>query len=132
MKTITQQQMDNLVYARDMWAAIPTYKVSDNLRFWNRELACGSVACFGGHVALDKYFQNQNVYPKSGSGAPGITGGGYLDPWEISQHLFGWDLFEMRARPLGNIDIYHGAQENWSDHELVTHRIAYALMNSKV
>ncbi len=125
MITQTPTQRANTLYALDvMWARVKDYQVTSGLSFW--ATPCSTTACFGGHVAMDPYFQAQGVSPALGSGAPIMT-----DPdmgaCSISQHLFGDpSLFG----PRGACDADPGPPA--SDHEVVRQRLQWLLANSGV
>lgn len=69
--------ISNLKVARARWLTIPPANVYPDLSGWNAAKhpvdyvpTCGSVACFGGWVALMPEFNALGVYPDTGNGAP--------------------------------------------------------------
>lgn len=131
----TEQQIKNLEEALYvMWPSVPEANVAVALKYWQEKpwtehctadtkATCGTIACFGGWVALYPYFQAQGVFPNPVNGAPMMPP---LAGSEVAEFLFGdADLFRTRGA--------HRADSGFfgTDHELVTNRLKYALSHKE-
>lgn len=141
---ITRLQRFNAEFVRDsMWPAVPPDRVVHELNVFRARLNngdpsdytivsarhkvdCKTVACFGGWLALNPYFQSLGVTPDT-VGAPYMSDRACR--WSsrnsieaVSKKLFGaFDLFAMR-RP----------KERGTDHEVVMKRIKRLIRTSFV
>lgn len=128
MIKVTAQQRANLLEALHvMWPSVPPENVAKDLRFWLRDSrrkrpGCKTIACFGGWCALWPSFVAQGVRPGP-LGSPTDDTGAF--PSRISERLFGESsLFADRK---GWTD-----EGPLSDHEVVTFRLQFLLLNSEV
>ena len=112
----TAQQIANLELALKKWETeVEPGTVVRGLSAWK----CGTLACFGGHLQTWPEFQAQ-----------GIKDGGYDGPLmygvpetDIAAKLFG-DRYVFAPRGGYESDDDH---PDATDHEIVTHRLRYAL-----
>lgn len=105
-------RIENLKIAKEFWKTIPSNQVVEGLTGWGSMGSCGSIACFGGHLAKAGMFgikyELDSFYPILGE-----TESGGVAEW-----LFGRNLF-LYARQ----DECFNGSERYSSHEVVTHRI---------
>lgn len=91
----------NILAATTMVRAMPNDAFVPHLAYWaSEELqadgphACGAIGCFGGWIAVDKFFRAQGVH-QNAVGQPVIVGNEW--PKDISERLFGdRNLFDAR------------------------------------
>jgi hypothetical protein len=121
--------MDNLLFAREWWKAIPPEQVVPALAMWR----CGTQACFGGWVAQCPYFQAQGVHADS-NGMPEIDHDTNWGAWKIgvdvARVLFG-DPTLFCAVAVGEAT-GDGEETSAAAHAVVTTRIQHAIDNSAV
>lgn len=134
---VTQQQRDNLLDAlNNLWPSVPPENVVRRLAVFRSDRRldgttvaryedqpdCNTLACFGGWCVAWPNFMAQGLY--SSLGAPIMLGGGV----SADEQLFGVaGLFSVRG--CFGEDLRFGAV---SDHEVVTHRLKWAIDNSVV
>lgn len=132
--TQTPQQRANTLYAIKMWAKIRPEAVYPRLATWighsEQEHACGTQACFGGHLPLDPYFQELGVVPDA-VGAPKLEHNPELLSCDVSTTLFG-DEQMFVSRGFHPSDYADKNTLNVTDHEIVRMRLQYVLNNSVV
>lgn len=146
MNSLTrEQQLANIDLAERLWRErVKPEQIVPRLVYWGNN--CGTVACFGGHVATWPEFNEQGVWPAGhffvylyGAGAwkpmlapdTGVWGG-----LGIAGYLFGdSDLFIWRGRHPADpmFDAWavpdvavEGDDLTVTDHQLVLNRLAYA------
>lgn len=139
MNQITDKQRDNLEMALVMWTAVDPETVWPGLGGF----ACGTYACFGGHVATWQYFIDQGVITIEDEdtrldhdfleGEPVMrTPEGLINGPSVSGELFGVDLFGWRnCRFDREVNGGDYVPDNVTDHELVLRRLEYVLFGAK-
>ena len=93
-----QQQLANSKIALKRWMEVPRKNVSPGLMHWtdNTDKApdCGTVACFGGWLAVMPEFVAMGV-SRTRNGRP--DGFGQANPAALSVLLFGKSMFSMTS-----------------------------------
>lgn len=123
MIKVSAQQRANAIEARDvLWPSISPAQVSERLMSWRkgqREKAppdCHTIACFGGWCQWHPPFR-------------AIDDGTGKDIADYSRTLFGFeDLFEPRECCASD----NQQPTDCTDHELVTRRLNWLILNSEV
>lgn len=134
---VTPQQRANARFARDvMWPSIPPENVAPKLGFWAKRLngrrlvphiahpvriaTCGTIACFGGWVAQNPYFQAQGVRP-SDDGLPMMTTG-------TATHYGSGVAFML----FGDAFLFEYANDPGPAHQIVTERLDELIKGSVI
>lgn len=107
------EQLENCLLALSLWSEVKPRSVS--LDVWK----CGTLACFGGHLATWPEFQAKGVFADSDH-APALTCRSYIMNWDIAKHLFGNDEM-FSARGFCGDDLY--CPDRASDHTIVVNRL---------
>ncbi len=127
MTTIKQtpQQRANTEYAlHNWWPTVPPDEVIWRLGDWRS--GCGTLACFGGHLAKSPHFRAMGVVDGL-RGEPMLVEHPTLPTYAVSRHLFGDpELFVARGGSSAD------ALCDGTDHEVVTNRLQWLLANSEV
>lgn len=137
---VTALQRFNAEFVRDtMWPSVPPERVIYRLAAFRgrlrngdcrkyttdseqiKNIDCKTIACFGGWVAINPYFQSLGVYPGS-EGEPCMRG--CSRPSEVSYKLFGdHELFYLRE---------NNERGHEHDHKVVMRRIKKLISESFV
>lgn len=143
----TARQISNLRLALELWAKVPPEHVLPRLAWWRGEpstheedgyeeitdirkrtaagLGCGTLACFGGHLAQWPEFQALGVQTDYWYGAP-TTAAGDSAP-SVALALFGDEkLFNKRAGHPADFSDTLARESIVTDHQLVANRLLWA------
>lgn len=129
----TAQQTKNLQdWLNIYWPAIKPEQVAEGLSVWRQRInpetmepTCGTICCFGGHVALNPEAQAQGVYT-DWEGVPIL---GMSMGYEVAERFFG-DPRLFFPRGCHDSDDYQ--PDTATDHEIVTARLKWALEHDEV
>ena len=84
--------LENLKLAKRKWQEVQPRHVTPGLMFWRWETDCGTLACFGGHLATWPEFQAMGVKVSDAGGRPAydsLTEDLHLEGLDVADHLFG-------------------------------------------
>jgi hypothetical protein len=125
-----EQQLANLKLALRLWqerANPDNVDLNDWCHFDGPDGACGSTACFGGHLATWPEFQAMGVIPDPESGAPRFADDPESSSFTVSRVLFGnSSLFDPRHAFADGDDAWAQTSEGdlvYTDYDLVQLRL---------